>query len=179
MQPTSPKRDHESQSADSRLLPEQSGRMPDGMPVRLSIDQLPLPTLLLDGRGRIVEAGSQALALLSCPTHAAADPWSLLKSLTRHDRCRLAEALEPGSQVAAGRLDKLQIGLGGHGIRSVDASWCRVDLGESGHHVLLQLIERSADFPGGRDQDLMLCLLDCSHYGIQAFDLEGHCLYAN
>ncbi len=179
VQPTSLVSDQESEPADSPSLPGLPGRLAVDRLLRLPLDELPLPTLLLDGRGRILDAGSQAWALLACPDNPGTDPWCLLKSLSRHDRGRLRHVLDPDGSSAAGRLDSLQLNGTGHGLRRVDALWRRLPGGLQGQRVLLQLFDRSADFLSGRDQRLMRSLLDCSNDSIQAFDLEGRCIYAN
>ncbi len=140
---------------------------------RQLFDEQPMPALLLDGGGRIVAASRCAWELLG---GFGADPWCLLKSLSRHDRGRLRQLLDRSA--AAGRLDGLQIDAG-QGRRRVDAFWRRLDGKGQGGHLLLQLHDRSADFSSGRDQRLMHSLLDCSNDPIYAFDLEGRCIYAN
>ena len=154
-------------------------RADDGQ-VRKLFDDLPMPTLLLDGCGRVLLASSRAWAMLDCSGTAGSDPWCLLKSLSRHDRARLRNVLDKTAQEPFGRIDGLQLDRGGTGgMRRLDALWSRLDGEAGGHHLLLQLADRSAEFLSGRDQRLMHSLLDCSNDNIYAFDLEGRCIYAN
>jgi diguanylate cyclase (GGDEF)-like protein/PAS domain S-box-containing protein len=145
----------------------------------LSLDMLPVPAAVLDGRGRILAGCERASALLGCREAAETEPWCLLKSLSRHDRSRLRNALDQAVEHGCGRLDSLQLCGAGRSARRVDAHWRRLG-GEAGDkRFLLQLLDRTEDFLSGRDQRLTRKLLDGSGDSIYAFDLEGRCLYAN
>jgi diguanylate cyclase (GGDEF)-like protein/PAS domain S-box-containing protein len=145
----------------------------------LRLDELPLPSLLLDQAGRLLQASEQAWTLLDGSAAVRSDPWCLLKSLSRHDRARLRAVLEQATAAACGRLDSLQLYAQSQPAHRVDAFWSRFESGSGARPFLLQLLDRSADFLSGRDQRLMHSLLDSSHDDIYAFDLEGRCIYAN
>ena len=129
-------------------------KLPPSCPIchSLLFNQLPIPALLLDANGRILEASELTRQLLGGPGVDAADSSCLLKRLSHHDRVRLMLVLGQTGGQPTGRLDNLLLSDTGLGVRSFDLIWRLLEDQTGKRCMLLQLFDVTAERVTAQDQ---------------------------
>jgi diguanylate cyclase (GGDEF)-like protein/PAS domain S-box-containing protein len=147
---------------------------------RSIFDQLPLPALVLDARGRVEQGNARVAALLGpTPPYTPMDN-RLVEHLGREDRARLHVALRdfvPGQNVV---LERLSLAVPGKPPAVVDAHL--IQLAPDMHpdtRLLLLLVDRSAEVLRDRERSFFSAMLDSSDSLIYAADTDGLMLLAN
>lgn len=168
-----------------RLLQEQAAaanERPDRQPGIVSLDGLlfeamPLPALLLSRAGRILRANAQARDRLQMAEELAVPALAdgLLNCLSRADRGRLFEALRLTLPGQMRRLERLHLCAGSAPEVAVTAWLQAVPDPAGGHAVLFQWQDVAVELLGALQQGLFEQAPDAW----QAFDAQGHQVYAN
>jgi len=144
-------------------------------------DDLPLPALALDARGRIVEANAAALRRWCPEPGAGLTGQSVFGLFGGRGRVTLFGALRDAGGGAAARV------VGDLALRQADGSQVPAEAHLSGLHpgavngaeMQLVTVERPDLASHARERSLYQALIDSSDAMIFAFDLQGRCLLAN
>lgn len=139
--------------------------------------QMPLPAMVVDGKGVLQDSNQLADALLGPRKRFVNVDGRLWQKLNMGDRNRLHVALR---DVAAGQTQLLhQVVLGEAGT-SFDVYLIGLSMEyKLDRHVLLLLVDRTAELAREQDQRFYTLLLDSSDSFIYAADKEGRMLLAN
>lgn len=141
---------------------------------------LPLPALVTDTSGVIVEANAEAAALFGFRNHRLLHNHSIYRLIVSEDRMMLSDCLRHQSQHENLQVDHLRVVSQQNCEHEVELHITR--LPNSYHidsHTLITLIDRSEDYRRERESVLMHTIMDNSDAQITAFDRMGRCIYAN
>ncbi|GAB4214758.1 MAG: hypothetical protein Fur007_11550 [Rhodoferax sp.] len=142
--------------------------------------QLPLPALVIDPKGVVHDGNAQARALLPEPAGASGNSTPLLRAFTPTDRARLLRVLHETGSGQQTVLRALQWRQAGHEPQVFDAHLIGLTIDyRLDPHVLLLLVNRSAEAARAQDQRLFARMLDASDNLIYAIDRQGHFVLAN
>ena len=147
---------------------------------RSIFEQLPLPALVLDPKGRVEQSNARVTALLGSAAPYTPIDNRLFEHLGRDDRARLHVALRdfvPGQSVV---LERLSLNVPGQATAVVDAHL--IQLAPDAHaepQLLVLLVDRSAEVLRDRERSFFSAMLDSSDSLIYAADTQGLMLLAN
>ena len=147
-------------------------------------DELPLPVLALDGRGRIVEANAAARQLWSPGAGDELTGQSVFALFAGRGRVTLFDALRDGSGTgrtsAARVIGDLLLPRDDGGRLPAEAHLSDLQPGAvQGAEWQLVTVRRPDLASHARERSLYQALIDSSDAMIFAFDLDGRCLLAN
>jgi diguanylate cyclase (GGDEF)-like protein/PAS domain S-box-containing protein len=143
-------------------------------------EQMPLPALVMEARGLIENHNARAATLLGARTSQTGSDNRLFQGLNRNDRSRLHVALRDVRHGDPLVLFKLALNDAQGQSRVFDAHLIQLSLDyHLDNHVLVLLVDRSAEVAHEHDQHFFSLLLDSSDNLIGATDPQGQMLLAN
>ncbi|NCA69639.1 MAG: hybrid sensor histidine kinase/response regulator [Sphingobacteriia bacterium] len=147
---------------------------------RLLFDHLPVPALLLDGRGFILEPNRQAIEVLGLSRNTALQHGSIFQLFDFESRARLYPVLRGIAGADLSSLDFLGLKLDSDQSLPCDVHVMHLRA-EAVHEErsLLVLVDRSADLALRESEHAWRSLADSSSALILISDLDRRCIYSN
>lgn len=147
---------------------------------RLLFDHLPLPALVVDGLGFIVEANRQTAELLGVSRHRSLRGGSVFQLFDFDSRARLRPVVQRQEKPAHGALNFLGVRLGTDRTLPCDVHVMPLRAASKlEENTLLVLVDRSADLALRESEHAWRSLADSSAALIRLSDPEQRCLYVN
>ncbi len=147
---------------------------------RLLFDHLPLPALVVDGLGFIVEANRQTEELLGLSPHRSLRGGSVFQLFDFDSRARLRPFVHRRVPPPPGGLSFLNLKLGGDQTLPCDVHVMPLRAGTNQEeNNLLVLVDRSADLALRESEQAWRSLADSSTALIRIVDRKHRCIYVN